>query len=100
LNLSAQSHASGSIIGLAPLLKHAFHGTDLTPVANQWIEDARLHRNANTLLDLSIALELLKQREHAMAIQRDALRLAQHFRIATESKEISLRLLVLKLPAT
>jgi glutathione synthase/RimK-type ligase-like ATP-grasp enzyme len=86
------------IAGLAPLLKHAFLGADLTPLANQWIEQARQNRNANTLLDLSLALELLRRREPALAIQRDALRIAQHYRVSTRSANVTLSLLVLKAP--
>ncbi len=89
-------HEARSILGLAPLLKQAFTGTDLRPLANRWIELARQCRNANTLLDLSLALELLKKRESALAIQNDALRIAQHFCIAPEPAEVALRLLVLK----
>jgi hypothetical protein len=65
-------NGAGSIIGLAPLLRAAFAGTDLTPLANDWIEHVRQHRNADTLLDLSLALEMLRHREHAMTIQNDA----------------------------
>ena len=91
-------HQTGSIFSLAPLLKHSFSGNDLTPLANQWIEDARRSRSANTLLDLSLTLELLRKREPALAIQADALKLAQHFRVATNSADIALRLLVIKAP--
>ena len=83
---------------MAPLLTQAFCGTDLAPLANRLIEDARRHRNANTLLDLSIVLELLRKREPALAIQGDALKMAQSFRITSAPAEETLRLLVIKAP--
>jgi hypothetical protein len=100
LNSSAESfsHKTGSILGLAPLLKEAFSGTDLMPLANHWIEQAKHRRDANVLLDLSVALQLLRKREPALAIQGDALKLAQHFRISSKAAHITLRLLVLKAP--
>lgn len=91
-------HRTGSIIGLAPLLRAAFTGTDLTPLANDWIEQVRQRRNADTLLDLSLALEMLRHREHAMTIQNDALKISRHFRIASSLEEPALRVLVLKAP--
>jgi hypothetical protein len=91
-------HETGSILGLAPLLKLALAGTDLAPLANQWIEFVRKSRNANTLLDLSIVLELLRNREMGLAIRGDALKIAQHFRISSTTSEAALKLLVLKVP--
>ena len=91
-------HDSGSIAGLAPLLQDALSGADLAPLANQWIERARSSRSANTLLDLSIVLELLRKRELALAIQADALKLSQHFRVSSFTAEHALKLLVLKTP--
>jgi hypothetical protein len=97
-SVSPLLHDAESILGLAPLLKAAFTGTDLTPLANDWIELARQRRNANTLLDLSLALELLRRREPALAIQSDALKITQHFRIASSPAKAALRVLVLKTP--
>jgi hypothetical protein len=91
-------HDAGVILGLAPLLKYAFDGADLAPLANQLIENARRRSNANTLLDLSITLELLKKREPAMAIQANALKVAQRFQISSAPVETTLRLLVIKAP--
>jgi hypothetical protein len=87
-----------AIVGLAPLLKQAFHGADLSPLAQQWIQRARANRDTNALLDLSIALELQRKREIALAIQSDALRQAQHFRISRKPTESALKLLVIKAP--
>jgi hypothetical protein len=89
---------SETIVGLAPLLKQAFHGVDLSPQAQQWIERAKTHKDASALMDLSIALELQRKPEIAMAIQGDALRRAPHYRVATQATEIALRLLVIKSP--
>jgi hypothetical protein len=91
-------HETGSILGLAPLLKLALAGTDLAPLANQWIELIRSNRNANTLLDLSIVLELLRNREMGLAIRGDALKITQNFRISSPTSETALKLLVLKVP--
>jgi hypothetical protein len=89
---------TGSIVGLAPLLKLALAGKDLAPLANQWIERVKSSRDANTLLDLSIVLELLRNREMGLAIRGDALKIAQHFRISSNAPEVALKLLVLKVP--
>jgi hypothetical protein len=89
---------SETIVGLAPLLKQAFHGVDLTPQARQWIERAKSRTDANALMDLSLALELQRKPEIAMAIQGDALRHAAHYRVASTATETALRLLVIKAP--
>jgi hypothetical protein len=91
-------HESGAIVGLAPLLKQAFYGVDLAPLAQQWIERARHNRDINALMDLSLALELQQKRELALAIQGDALKRAQHFRVSSKTADIALRLLVIKAP--
>jgi hypothetical protein len=91
-------HEAGGILGLAPLLKQAFDGVNLAPLANQWVEDARRRSNASTLLDLSIALELLGKPEPAMDIQGHALKVAQRFRVSSAPGEATLRLLVIKAP--
>jgi glutathione synthase/RimK-type ligase-like ATP-grasp enzyme len=94
----SHSHETGLILGLAPLMKQAFNGVNLAPLANQWIESVRRSRNANTLLDLSIVLELLRNREMGLAIRGDALRMTQHYRISPTAAEAALKLLVLKVP--
>jgi hypothetical protein len=91
-------HESGAIVGLAPLLKQAFWGVDLAPLAQQWIERAKHSRDINALMDLSLALELQQKREIALTIQGDALKRAQHFRVSSNTADIALRLLVIKAP--
>jgi hypothetical protein len=92
------SQESGAIVGLAPLLKQAFWGMDLSPLAQRWIERARANRDTNALFDLSIALELQRKPEIALAIQRDALKHAQRFRVSSTEADIALKLLVIKAP--
>jgi glutathione synthase/RimK-type ligase-like ATP-grasp enzyme len=92
------SQESGAIVGLAPLLKQAFYGMDLSPLAQRWIERARTQRDTNALFDLSIALELQRKPEIALAIQSDALKQAQRFRVSSTETEIALKLLVIKAP--
>jgi hypothetical protein len=92
------SQESGAIVGLAPLLKHAFWGADLSPLAQRWIERARANRDSNALFDLSIALELQRKPEIALAIQSDALKQAQRFRVSSTAADIALKLLVIKAP--
>jgi hypothetical protein len=89
---------TGAIVGLAPLLKQAFRGMDLSPLAQRWIERARTARDSNALLDLSIALELQRKPDIARAIQGDALKQAQLFRVSSTTADIALRLLVVKAP--
>jgi glutathione synthase/RimK-type ligase-like ATP-grasp enzyme len=92
------SQETDAIVGLAPLLKQAFLGIDLSPLAQRWIERARTARDSNALLDLSIALELQRKPEIARAIQEDALKQAQRFRVSSTAPEIALKLLVVKAP--
>lgn len=92
------SQEAGAIVGLAPLLKQAFRGMDLSPLAQRWIERARTARDSNALLDLSIALELQRKPEIARAIQRDALKQAQCFRVSSTAPKSALKLLVVKAP--
>ena len=92
------SQETGGIVGLAPLLKQAFRGMDLSPLAQRWIERARTARDSNALLDLSIALELQRKPEIARAIQGDALKQAQRFRVSSTAPDIALKLLVVKAP--
>ena len=89
---------TGAIVGLAPLLKQAFTGVDLAPLAQQWIERAKRNQDANALMDLSLALELQGKREIGLAIQGDALRQEQRFQIASTATDPVLRLLVIKAP--
>ena len=92
------SQESGAIVGLAPLLKQAFWGMDLSPLAQRWIERARANRDSNALFDLSIALELQRKPEIALAIQSDALKQTQRFRVSSTVADTALKLLVIKAP--
>ncbi len=92
------SQENGTIVGLAPLLKQAFWGMDLSPLAQQWIERARTDRDSNALFDLSLALELQRKPEIALAIQNDALKQTQRFRVSSTAADTALKLLVIKAP--
>jgi glutathione synthase/RimK-type ligase-like ATP-grasp enzyme len=92
------SQESGAIVGLAPLLKQAFCGIDLSPLAQRWIERARTNRDTNALFDLSLALELQRKPEIALAIQGDALKQTQRFRVSSTAADTALKLLVIKAP--
>jgi glutathione synthase/RimK-type ligase-like ATP-grasp enzyme len=91
-----QSDARQSLIGLAPLMRQAFSGIDLRPFGARLVERAKANPNdANTLMDLSTVLQLTGNREVALAAQAQALKLQQHYRLATASAAASIKLLAI-----
>ncbi|MDE2082069.1 MAG: RimK family alpha-L-glutamate ligase [Burkholderiales bacterium] len=67
-------------LGLARLMTLAFEGHDLMPIAQRLIERASSHaEDADTLMSLSIALQLRGLRDEGLAVQADALRIQRLF---------------------
>ncbi len=94
----AQEHDNTpqALIGLAPLMRQAFSGIDLRPFGARLVERAKDYpRDANTLMDLSTVLQLTGNRELGLATQAQALKLQQHYRLATASKPATIRLLAI-----
>lgn len=85
--------------GLAPLMRMAFAGVDLTPLGSRLL--ARVERNpddADALLDLSILLQLRGDPEVALGVQAQALALRRLYHIPAQRADGRLRLLVIKGP--
>ena len=85
-----------ALIGLAPLMRQAFSGIDLRPFGASLIERAKANpSDANTLMDLSTVLQLTGNREVALAAQAQALKMQQHYRLATATAEATIKLLAI-----
>ncbi len=87
---------SAPLIGFAALMRMLFAGKDLKPVADSLT--ARLKINpldANALMDLSTILQLRFQREIAMQVQMEALKIQRFYRIPAEIQPAKIRLLVI-----
>jgi glutathione synthase/RimK-type ligase-like ATP-grasp enzyme len=88
LNTSNASLASSddnrpqALIGLAPLMRQAFSGIDLRPFGALLVQRAtRYPQDTNTLMDLSIVLQLTGNRELGLATQAQALKIQQYYRL-------------------
>lgn len=91
-----QDDVPQALIGLAPLMRQAFSGIDLRPFGTRLIERAKAYpRDANTLMDLSTVLQLIGNRDIGLATQAQALKLQQHYRLATATKPATMRLLAI-----
>lgn len=87
------------LIGLAPLMKMAFSGIDLTPLGTRLIERAESHPDdANTLMDISTILQLKFNRETALAVQAQALEMQKLYRLPAASGRAGIRLLAIMGP--
>lgn len=88
-----------ALIGLAVWATAAFRGADLKPVCEALIERMRaMPDDAEGLLDLSIVLQLLGQRELGVAAQRNALALRRSYRLLCGHDAADLRVLLLMAP--
>lgn len=85
-------------LGLAPLLRAATAGADLTPVGEHLLAYSETHESPQALLDLALVLELKYQKDSALALQDLALRMRRLYRLKTVESGRPLRLLVLKAP--
>jgi glutathione synthase/RimK-type ligase-like ATP-grasp enzyme len=85
-------------LGLAPLLRAATAGEDLTPIGEALLEYTKTHADPLALLDLSLVLQLKYQKASALAVQQLALRMRNLYRLKNAAAESAPRLLVLKAP--
>jgi len=86
-------------LGLAPMARMAFAGADLGPLKARLL--ARLAQNendANALMDLSIVLQLMGQRELGLSTQGLALDLEQRYRVRGSADGSGIRLLAILVP--
>jgi glutamate/tyrosine decarboxylase-like PLP-dependent enzyme/glutathione synthase/RimK-type ligase-like ATP-grasp enzyme len=84
------------LIGLAALMRMVFEEKDLKPLAAELT--ARTQRNpldANAMLDLSTILQLSFQRELALQVQKEALKIQRIFSIPAAVQPAKIRLLVI-----
>ncbi|WP_211923122.1 hypothetical protein [Duganella radicis] len=66
------------LIGLAPLMRRAFAGEDLTPLGQTLLERAQTYPNdAHAYMDFSTVLQLTGNRDDALAVQAEAIILQQ-----------------------
>lgn len=87
------------LLGLAPLMRMAYSGVDLTPLGGQMLE--RAARNAgdnNALMDLSVILQLRGDPATALNLQHQALLTQQLYSLPPAGKKASIRLLALMAP--
>ena len=88
-------------IGLAPLARVGFAGGDLLALGRRLIDRAKdtLAGDPDTLMDLSIIMQLAGNREGGLAVQADALKLQPiHRRLPANPSANGLRLLVFMAP--
>lgn len=82
-------------IGLAPLMRMAFAGADLKPIAATLIAHAsRDAEDANALMDLATILLLTGHRDLALSTQQEALQMQQRYHVPSRGAP-ALRLLTL-----
>jgi hypothetical protein len=94
----AQDHA-GQVIGLATLARAAFEGADLRPLrAHLLARLARDENDANALMDLSIVLQLMGQRDCGLSVQALALEIRRLFCLRCPGNPAGIRLLAFLSP--
>jgi hypothetical protein len=87
------------LMGLAPLARMAFAGADLAPMKARLLERiARNENDANALLDLSIVLQLMGQRELGLSMQALALEIRPFYRLRPSTDSARIRLLAILTP--
>src|SRR5579871_5052212 len=87
------------LMGLAPLARMAFAGADLGPLKARLLERlARNENDANALLDLSIVLQLMGERDLGLSMQALALEIQPLYRLTCASASPAVRLLAFLTP--
>jgi glutathione synthase/RimK-type ligase-like ATP-grasp enzyme len=82
--------------GFAPLMRMALSGVDLTPLGTQLLARAATHPDdANTLMDLAIILQLLRNRELGLTMQAQALEMRQLYHLPAPGGKTGIRLLAI-----
>ena len=96
---SAHFPATNAFWGLAPFLRQSIAGEPLQPLAAAFLAAAEAHPdNANILLNLSLVLQCLNQREIGLAMQAEALSLQQVFELPARQQPAVCRVLLLMAP--
>jgi glutathione synthase/RimK-type ligase-like ATP-grasp enzyme len=97
--IAAASQPFAPLIGVARLMRRAFAGADLRPLGAVLL--ARAQQNpldANACLDLSTVLQLVGDRDRALAVQAEALRVQRDYALPSERALPALRFLVIMGP--
>lgn len=88
-----------TLMGLAKIMRLAFHGDNLLHVTSLLCERIRINPyDSAALLDLSVVLQLNSQQELAIELQAEALQHQQHFSVRSTSGSKSIRLLAIMGP--
>ena len=89
----------GELLGLARLARMAFRGADLSPVKTRLLERLASNDNdANALMDLSIVMQLMGQRDLGLSMLALALGIRRTYRLTGTGEGPGLRLLVILSP--
>jgi len=93
------NNADERLIGLAPLASMAFAGADLGPLKARLLDRLAHNENdANALMDLSIVLQLMGQRQCGLSIQALALEIQPLYRLRCYANSVGIRLLAILSP--
>lgn len=83
------------LVGTAPLMRRAFDKIDMAPVAQALLARAEADQlDANAYLDFAITLQLTGDRDVALDVQAEAVRIRPHYTLPARQGEM-LRLLVI-----
>jgi hypothetical protein len=86
-------------LGLAPLARMAFAGDDLGPLKARLLDRLAQNQNdANALMDLSIVLHLMGQRELGLSVQALALDIQRLYHLSCAADAVGIRLLAIVSP--
>src|SRR5450631_3035073 len=90
-----------TLIGPAELMKMASSGINLTPLSELLLALAghdRSSSSADAMIDLSTILQLNNNRQIALAVQNEALKLKQIYHLPAPGGKTGIRLLALMTP--
>ena len=98
-NVSPSTTSSPPLLGLAALLRMNFSGADLTPLGQELLARAEADAaDACALMDAATILQFKGNHDLALAMQRQALQLRQHFCLPAQLPPAQLRVLALMAP--
>lgn len=97
--MTIASEPFAPLIGVAPLMRRAFNKHDLRPLGALLLERAQANpTDANAYLDFSTVLQLTGQRDAALAVQAEAIRINSLYSLPANDAGPGLRLLVIMGP--
>jgi len=94
--LAAARQPFAPLIGVSPLMRRAFRQQDMAPIARALVERAHAHPlDANAYLDCSTVLQLTGDRDVALEVQAEAIKLQARYILPAPNGAPGLRLLVI-----